>query len=164
MEKHLVTVFNNLHEAEEAFHDLLTIVPRESISFVHKKDGSRGETADVSMDHPLNGILTGGAIGGAGGALFGMTTLMFPGLGILLAAGPVYGAIAGLTAGGFIGGLTDLGINQHEAENIESHVKSGKIVITVEAKDSQIQPVIDTLKRHEPAYLSEEPVSKGGFE
>ncbi|WP_280769847.1 DUF1269 domain-containing protein [Salipaludibacillus daqingensis] len=163
MDKHLIAVFQGLHQAEEAFHELLTIVPRDHISFIHKQQDGK-EIEEASLDHPLNSILTGGALGGVRGAIFGMSTFLFPGMGVLLAAGPLYGGIASMTSGGISGGLVDLGINRYEAENIEEHLKRGSVIVTVEVKNSQFQAVFDLLKKYHPAYLSEETISPDGYQ
>jgi hypothetical protein len=156
---HIIATFYDLHQAEQAFHALLTIVPRDDISFIHRQDPTRTQGEDMSSDHPLNGILMGSAIGGIGGALAGLSMLAFPGLGVLLAIGPIYGALAGATTGGIIGGLVDIGINKYEAEEIEKHVKGGAIVLTVEAASQHLyERVTSTLKQFGADYITEEPI------
>ncbi|WP_051314807.1 hypothetical protein [Alteribacter aurantiacus] len=164
MTKHLVATFENLSEAEEAFHELLQIVQRENISFIHKDHQNQEQTSDMTMDHPINGILTGGAIGGVGGALIGASLMAFPGLGVLFVAGPIYAALAGITSGGIIGGLVDLGINRYEAEKIEQHVHAGMIVMTVECELPQEGSVREILHRHQATYITEEKTLEDRFE
>ena len=68
------------------------------------------------------GVLAGGAIGGTLGALIGLGALAIPGLGPLIAAGPIIGALTGLGSGGVVGGiigaLIGLGIPEYEAKTI----------------------------------------------
>lgn len=162
---HIIATFYNLHNAEEAFHALLNFVPRDDISFIHRQDPTRAEGDDLSSDTPLNGILIGGALGGIGGALTGLSLLAFPGLGILLAAGPIYGALAGATTGGLIGGLMDLGVNKFEAEEIEKHVQGGAVVLTIEAASRDIhEQILAILKQYEANYVTEEPIVDDTFE
>src|SRR5690606_4287287 len=97
---HIIATFYDLSQAEHAFHELLNVVPRDDISFVHRPDPEKMEENDLSSDPPLNGVLLGSAIGGVGGILTGLSMLLFPGIGIIMAAGPIYGALAGATAGG----------------------------------------------------------------
>lgn len=156
---HIIATFYNLHHAEEAFHALLSFVPRDDISFIHRQDPTRAEGDDLSSDTPLNGILIGGALGGIGGALTGLSLLAFPGLGILLAAGPIYAALAGATTGGLIGGFMDLGINKFEAEEIEKHVHGGAVVLTIEAaSQDHYEQISSTLKHFGADYITEEPI------
>src|SRR6204780_2419766 len=51
------------------------------------------------------GVTTGGVIGGALGLLAGIGALAIPGVGPFIAAGPIMGALAGLGAGGAVGGF-----------------------------------------------------------
>ncbi|OIJ10999.1 hypothetical protein BKP35_13030 [Anaerobacillus arseniciselenatis] len=156
---HIIATFYDLHSAEEAFHALLHIVPRDDISFIHRPDPTRAEGDDMSSDHPLNGILYGSAIGGVGGALTGLSLLAFPGLGALLALGPIYAALAGATTGGIIGGLMDIGINKYEAEEIEKHVKGGAVVLTIEAATPKVYDLVSsTLKHYGANYITNEPI------
>lgn len=162
---HIIATFYNLHNAEEAFHALLSFVPRDDISFIHRQDPTRAEGDDISSDTPLNGILIGGALVGIGGALTGLSLLAFPGLGILLAAGPIYGALAGATTGGLLGGFMDLGINKYEAEEIEKHVHGGAVVLTIEAASrDHYEQIFSTLKHYGANYITDEPIIDDTFE
>lgn len=65
------------------------------------------------------GAGTGAALGGLGGFLVGLGALAIPGIGPVLAAGPIAAALAGVglgaAAGGVIGALTELGIPEDDA-------------------------------------------------
>lgn len=91
------------------------------------------------------GGTAGGIVGGAVGLLAGLGALAIPGVGPFIAAGPILGALAGSGVGGgvglLLGGLIGLGLPEYEAKKFESHLKAGKILVSVEAKDA------DTAKR-----------------
>ena len=82
-----------------------------------------------------------GAIGGTLGLLAGIGALAIPGVGPLIAAGPIMGALAGLGAGGAVGGLVGalvgMGIPEYEAKRYEGHVKDGGILLSVHCDDSE---------------------------
>jgi hypothetical protein len=90
--------------------------------FAHHKDTKAPEGAAA-------GATTGGVIGGALGVLVGLGSLAIPGLGPLLAAGPIVAGLAGLGAGGavggLIGGLVGLGIPEYEAKRYDGRVRDG---------------------------------------
>lgn len=162
---HIIASFYHLHQAEEAVHALLQFIPRDDISIIHRQDPTKTEEDDMSSDHPLNGVLIGTALGGIGGALTGLSLLAFPGLGILLAAGPIYAAIAGATTGGIIGGLVDIGINKYEAEEIEKHVQGGAVILTVEATSPEMSARISsTLQQYGANFITKEPINEDHFE
>ncbi|MCC6953171.1 MAG: hypothetical protein IT290_03545 [Deltaproteobacteria bacterium] len=81
------------------------------------------------------GATSGAVIGGALGWLVGIGSLAIPGVGPLIAAGPIVGMLAGLGAGSAVGGLTGaligLGIPEYEANRYDGHVKSGGILLSV---------------------------------
>ena len=82
----------------------------------------------------------GGAIGGTLGLLAGIGALAIPGLGVLIAAGPIValltGAAAGAAVGGVAGALVGMGIPEIEAKQYEGKIKSGNILLSVHVADS----------------------------
>src|SRR5207253_2449651 len=83
---------------------------------------------------------TGGVIGGVLGWLVGLGTLAVPGVGPLIAAGPIVAALTGAGVGGAIGGiagaLLGLGIPEYEAKRYEGRIKEGGILLSVHCDDS----------------------------
>lgn len=81
------------------------------------------------------GASTGAVIGGALGVLAGIGALAIPGIGPLLAAGPLVAALAGIGAGGVIGGFTGaligMGMPEFEAKKYEGRMQRGGILLAV---------------------------------
>ncbi len=133
-------IFHTASQAERSIEDLRSagfsnddisaLLPdRQSTKeFAHEKNTKAPEGAAA-------GGATGGVIGGALGLLVGLGALAIPGLGPLLAAGPIVAALAGFGAGGAVGGLVGslvgLGIPEYEAKRYEGHIKSGGILLSV---------------------------------
>jgi hypothetical protein len=86
------------------------------------------------------GATTGAVIGGTLGWLAGIGALIIPGVGPLLAAGPIVAALTGVGVGGAIGGITGalvgMGIPEYEAKRYEGRVKGGGILLSVHCDDS----------------------------
>jgi hypothetical protein len=86
------------------------------------------------------GATAGGVIGGTLGLLAGIGSLAIPGVGPLIAAGPIMATLAGLgagaVAGGFLGALVGMGIPEYEAKRYERRVKDGGILLSVHCEDS----------------------------
>jgi len=108
----------------------------------------KGGTRDFAHEHNTKapeGAVAGGVAGmGAGaviGWLAGIGSLTIPGVGPLLAAGPVMAALSaaavGGAAGGLIGGLAGLGIPEYEARLYEGKVRAGNILISVHTEDGK---------------------------
>ncbi len=109
------------------------------------------------------GAATGGAVGGVLGWLAGIGTLAIPGVGPLIAAGPILaalsGAAAGAAAGGVTGALVGYGIPEYEAKVYEGKVREGNILISVHTEDSRqrglAKDIFDRLGAHDVSTAGE---------
>ena len=118
---------------------------QSSKDFAHEKNTKAPEGTTA-------GVATGGAIGGTLGLLAGIGALAIPGVGPLIAAGPIMGALAGLGVGGAVGGivgaLVGMGIPEFEARRYERSVKDGGVLLSVHCQTSEdIARAKETLKR-----------------
>jgi hypothetical protein len=87
------------------------------------------------------GAGTGAAVGGVLGWLVGVGALAIPGIGPLVAAGPIVAALAGAGAGGatggLVGGLIGAGIPEVEAKRYAGRIREGGYLISVHCDDKQ---------------------------
>jgi len=87
------------------------------------------------------GATSGAIVGGTLGWLAGIGALAIPGVGPLIAAGPIIAALTGVGVGGAVGGITGalvgLGIPEYEAKRYEGRIKRGNILLSVHADDSK---------------------------
>lgn len=85
------------------------------------------------------GAGTGAAVGGVLGWLVGVGVLAIPGIGPLVAAGPVVAALAGAGAGGatggLVGGLIGAGIPEIEAKRYAGRIREGGYLLSVHCDD-----------------------------
>ena len=97
-------------------------------AFAHEKNTKAPEGTTA-------GVTTGGVVGGTLGLLAGIGVLAIPGVGPLIAAGPIMAALAGMGVGGAVGGvvgaLVGLGIPEYEAKRYEGAVKDGGTLLSV---------------------------------
>jgi hypothetical protein len=74
------------------------------------------------------------------GWLAGIGALAIPGVGPLIAAGPIVAALAGVGVGGTLGGvagaLVGLGIPEYEAKRYEGRVRDGGILLSVHSDNA----------------------------
>src|SRR5271168_4001780 len=98
------------------------------------------EKATKAPEGATAGAGTGAVLGGALGLLAGIGALAIPGVGPLVAAGPIVAALAGVGVGGAVGGLTGaligMGIPEYEAKRYEGRVKDGGILLSVHSNSS----------------------------
>ena len=87
------------------------------------------------------GAGSGAVLGGTLGLLAGIGALAIPGVGPLIAAGPIMAALAGMGVGGAVGGLTGaligMGIPEYEAKRYEGRLKKGGILLSVHCDTSE---------------------------
>lgn len=98
------------------------------------------------------GAGTGAVIGGTLGWLAGIGALAIPGVGPLIAAGPIVAALTGVGVGGAVGGVTGaligMGIPEYEAKRYEGRVKEGGMLLSVHSDNSDwTSKAKDILKR-----------------
>ena len=108
------------------------------------RQGSKDFAAEKNTKAPeaaTTGGAVGGAVGGTLGLLAGIGALAIPGVGPLIAAGPIMATLAGVGAGGVVGGivgaLVGLGIPEYEAKRYEGRVRTGQILLSVHCDNSE---------------------------
>ena len=93
------------------------------------------EKATKAPEGTTTGAVTGGVIGGTLGLLAGVGALAIPGIGPLIAAGPIVATLAGAGAGGavgsLVGALVGMGIPEYEAKLYEGRVRNGGVLLAV---------------------------------
>ena len=111
-----------------AVSDISVLFPdkRGTKDFAHEHNTKAPEGA-------IAGVGAGGAVGGTLGLLAGIGALAIPGVGPLIAAGPLMAALSGVAAGAAVGGVTGaligLGIPEIEAKTYDGKIRGGNILI-----------------------------------
>jgi len=114
------------------------------------RDDDRDAADDASG--AATGAVTGGVVGGAAGLAASLMGLAIPGIGPIIAAGPIVatlsGAGVGAVAGGLIGGLTDMGVSKTDAEYYAESVRRGGALVTVRADDTRAERAAEIMREH----------------
>jgi uncharacterized membrane protein len=96
----------------------------------------------------MDGITTGGVLGGVAGLAVGAGALFIPGIGPLIAAGPIAGLLSGAVTGGIAGGLIDWGIPAEESHHYEEDIKQGKTLVAVHSGGPKLDDAAHILRQH----------------
>ena len=140
---------------EEILRQLELIGVSESQIGMVVTDETRGKSFNIEHHTKADqGVAAGATVGGVVGAVLaaiaGAGTIAIPGLNVVV-AGAIVSALAGLgagaTAGGIIGGLIGLGVPEHEAKLHEGALRTGSILLAVEAKDSSEARQVEAILR-----------------
>lgn len=133
--------------------------------FAHEKNTKAPEGTAI-------GVTTGGVVGGTLGLLAGIGALAIPGVGPLIAAGPIMGALAGLGVGGAVGGivgaLAGMGVPEYEAKRYEGRVKNGGVLLSVHCETSdeihRAKEILKTTGAEDISATGEKSASTHGME
>lgn len=146
MNKRIVGVFAAEYEASRAIEELKHQGCRtEDISIIARNtesvDTLRDESGTQAPEGMATGAATGGLLGGLTGLLMGIGALAIPGIGPIIAAGPLAATLAGAAigagSGGLVGGLIGLGIPEEEAKRYDNYVGEGRILVMVDVEGEQ---------------------------
>jgi hypothetical protein len=133
-EAQAVSIFNQLLGTGFPDNDISVLFPDSDATrhFAHEQHTKAPEGAAA-------GASGGVVIGGTLGWLVGIGTLVIPGVGPFIAAGPIMAALAGAgagaAAGGLAGALIGMGMPEYEAKQYEEKMKGGNILISVHTED-----------------------------
>lgn len=139
MLKTVVGLFDSKDQAEKAVSALRGRGFYEEISIVAADRNKAGDrNTENNQGSVASGVSTGGMLGGLAGLAMGAGALVIPGIGPILAAGPIAGLLSGAATGGIAGGLIDWGIPAERGEYYEGKVKEGKILASVRTDEAKI--------------------------
>jgi uncharacterized membrane protein len=147
----LVGVFEDHQAADRVVQELEHRgVPDKEISVVAKHNGKeQGGHPTGHGTHDLSsGIGWGAAGGGALGLLASAGALAVPGIGPILAMGPLAATLTGAAAGGLVGGLMDYGIPKRESEQLEQGVKAGGVLVAVKTDSGEMDRARQLFEEH----------------
>lgn len=155
MEKAVVGIFRAEERAERAVRALKDAgFSEKEISVVERdrrKAGGEGggrDDTEVAGEELGAGVTWGGVVGGAAGLLASVGALAIPGIGPIVAAGPIAATLTGAATGGLAGGLVDWGIPEAEGRRVEEEVKRGATVVLVRTSDDRAHKAEGILREH----------------
>lgn len=158
-------LFDNHDDAERCLSELRDAGVRgEDISLVasdyrgsFRTEKGTGETTDKAT---MGENIAGGAIfGGLGGLLIGLGALAIPGLGPIVAAGPLAttlaGAGIGAVGGGIVGAIREAGVTEEEAHIYAEGVRRGGTLVIVMGSSVSEDMIMDVMDRHGAVDIEE---------
>lgn len=151
MAKTVVGAFNDHSTADEVVRTLEQHgVSDKKISVIARHDGhtEKGHPTGHGTHDLSSGIGWGAAGGGAVGLLASAGALAIPGIGPILAMGPLAATLTGAAAGGLVGGLMDYGIPKQESEHLERRVKEGNVLVMVETDPEELEKAKQLFEQH----------------
>jgi len=149
-----VGYFNNRTSATAAYEELLQRgVARDDISVVSR--GEESGSGKAPGDHDVKPG-EGAAIGGIAGLLLGAAAMLIPGIGPIVAIGPLAatltGALTGGVTGAAVGGVTAAlvhsGVDEESARYYDERFQQGGVLLTVHSDKLAHDEARVILQRH----------------
>jgi len=155
MTKTVIGTYADMQTASAVVSDLVDAgFHRNSISVIANdanKQYSSYVDHDTAGDDTAKGAGIGAVIGGLGGLLVGLGALAIPGIGPVIAAGPIAAALAGAgvgaVTGGIIGALVDLGIPEESAHVYAESVRRGNVLVAAQVEDNRVDEASRIMQR-----------------
>jgi uncharacterized membrane protein len=157
-------LYDDMGTAQAALNDLVNSgFSRGDISLVaadstgeHTRRFNAGEYADEDVSGS-----EGAGFGAVVGALVGLGAMAIPGIGPVIAAGPLaaaligagVGAAAGAVTGGITASLVDMGVDTETATYYEEGLRRGGTLVVANTDDDWAERVVSILNRHNPTDL-----------
>ncbi|MBC8167980.1 MAG: hypothetical protein H7Y20_19185 [Bryobacteraceae bacterium] len=169
----ILATYTNAANAELAIQALNAVgIGKEDISVLALDSTTKGELAGSEVgkasDDAATGAWQGAKLGLVGGLLVGVAAMAIPGLGALLAVGPlaaslgltgvagtaVTGAGIGTAVGGIgalVGSLMKMGVPKEHAEAVDADLKGGGVLLSV--KEGTNSEVLNALQKGSPTRV-----------
>lgn len=144
-------ILDGLQAAGFSNEDISVLWPDGTNRFglTHEKETKAPEGATT-------GATTGGVLGGVLVWLAGIGALAIPGLGPLVAAGPIMGLLSGAAIGATVGGITGaligLGIPEYEAKRYEEGLRNGNVLISCRCNNDEEAKACEELFKRSGAH------------
>lgn len=160
----VTAVYSQMSDVESAIAVLQSKgVARESISVVaqglHSDETIHGI---VFEEHPaLHSGASAAWVGGIFGLMIGLAIAWIPGIGPIVAAGPIAASIAtalegaalGASGLGLLGGLVSWGVSEGQMHEYEEMVRNGKYLLVVHGDEAGITQAEEILRGTEPELI-----------
>jgi hypothetical protein len=165
----VIGLYDRLENAQNVVSELVSAgFPREGISIVAADTEGKfktyvGAPAEEAGEGAATGAGVGAAVGGLGGLLVGLGALAIPGIGPVLAAGPIasaligagVGAGVGAVTGGLIGALVDVGVPEEQANLYAEGVRRGGTLVKVTTPEDRSNEATRIMNRFNPMDIDQ---------
>lgn len=152
-----IGVYNSHKTALEAVSELVNAgFPAKQLSLIGKveliEDHLHVKSNEMLIDAPVSvGVVSGSILG----ILAGAGIFAIPGLGFLMGAGAIIGAIAGfdfgIVGGGIVSLLLTLGVNKDHAVKYHEHLKVNRFLVIAQGDEEEVKKakmILDTHGKH----------------
>ena len=161
MSETIMALYDTLEDGNDAVSDLVSEgFNRSDIGLVVNNGEGLYDVNSHDMD-AAEGAGLGAVAGGITGLVVGLTAIAIPGIGPIVAAGPLavalsaaagagVGAAAGAVTGGLAASLIDLGVPESQVDFYGEAIRRGSTMVSVIAEETRVTEAMRILNRHNP--------------
>jgi uncharacterized membrane protein len=166
MSETIIALYDSLDDANDAISDLVNEgFNRSDVGLVvNDTEGYHSTSMDSEDITAEEGAGIGALAGGITGLVVGLTALTIPGIGPIVAAGPLavalggaasagIGAAAGAVTGGLTASLIDVGVPESQVDYYGEAIRRGSAMVTVVTNETRVTEAMRVLNRHNPFDL-----------
>lgn len=163
MEHTITALYDDFDTAYRVVDALITAgFDRDQISVIaNDVDRVYTERYDVNERYDDTDDVSGGegaALGAVSGAIIGLGAMLIPGVGPVLAAGPLLsaiigggvGAVAGAVTGGITASLIDFGVDEDTAHRYAEGVRRGGALVVIHTANDHRDRAMDVMNNYSP--------------
>ena len=166
MSKTITAVYDDIQNAHDAIRDLkqtgsfsdsdLSLISLDADNRYSRylDDDATDDEATITEASAGAGATAGAVVGALTGLLLGTSVLVMPGVGAIVALGPIGATLAGSGIGAALGGLTGalvgMGIDHDDATLYREAVRRGSTLVLVRASDTNVDRAVEILNDHHP--------------
>ena len=150
----VLALFEDAAAAADAARDLRAPgVPRERVSIVarsHDEEGAVARAGGASPGAEIEDSARASRLGELGAHLLAAIAIVMPGIGPIVADGPLaagLGEAAGHAAGGIARTLEGAGLDRSDAQHWEARIHAGAVLVGAHVDDSSLVPARGVLER-----------------
>ena len=151
----VMALFDDAAAAADAAKGLRTLgIARERVSIVartHDEEGAVAQASGASPGSEIEDSATASRLGELGAHLVAAIGVFMPGVGPVIADGPLAAAVgeaAGHLAGGIARALEHAGLEESEAARWEKRIEGGAFLVGAHVERAPIEPARDVLILH----------------
>ena len=158
----VLALFDNPASAAAAARDLRGLgIPRERVSIVtrsHDEEGALAEASGASPGSEIEDSRAASRLGELSGHLLAAIALVLPGIGPIVADGPLaagLGEAAGHVAGGIAKALRQAGLEREEADRWQERIEEGAILVGAHVDRAAVPSAQGVFARNGAASVAE---------
>ena len=157
----LIGLFDTPEVAANAARALRALgVPPAKVSIVastHDEEGAIARVSDATPGSELEDSRPASRLGELSAHLLAAVALVLPGVGTIVADGPLaagLGEAAGHLAGGLARALERAGMPRHDAAAWEARIKGGAVLIGAHVRETAVEQVAESLRTSGAAAIT----------